>query len=713
MKPRLFEQFEQKERALDRRTRQQRALFIPRLLQAEGENQQLAGPAQDKAYQIILRWAELESNGDLIKHKETSIDTQFLDQVFGEGLGYAVKTESPADWQLEHKYTVPGIGTADGALGQFPGAQGPTVVIELKDARNDIDRDRSNGRTAVQQCWDYLNALPECPWGIVSNFSIIRLYHRSKGTLIYEEFTLQELRDRKTFNRFYCLFERGGFLRSQLSQQPRAAVLLEKTQQRRKLVGNDLYESYRSQRLHLIDHLMKNERKSLDEAIRIAQKLLDRIIFIAFCEARELLPRDTLSRAYNALPAFSKVTNPRWQNFLGLFHAVDKGSNGTPPINRFNGGLFADDADIDELDLFDDPWTVGFASFGIYDFSQEVSVEVLGHLFERSITELEKLRVGGLFALKGAVEGAHAHGHSRATAKAPKGKANNAALADDASALSRMPKSAQRKRFGIYYTPPAFTGLIVERTVDALVRIRFEALAKAHKVDPESREAQDPKRLRAYWNACLTCLKDITICDPACGSGAFLIRAYESMDAHYKAVVHGLGGSGAPREELDAIGDAIPDLILSHNLYGVDLSREGVEIIFPEWPDQDGTTDCKVHRKTLIDNLEAAALTGKPIFPIAIREELESWLLADGDALSAAMSTPAHKIRVGHEKKPDKISKPKVKLRKLFQTKKVGTYNESVHAGKIAAQWLTTARLEKSQSFKRFADRVRALCASS
>ena len=47
---------------------------------------------------------------------------------------------------------------------------------------------------------------------------------------------------------------------------------------------------------------------------------------------------------------------------------------------------------------------LGFFVTGNYDFSEEVNVEVLGHLFERSITELEKLRVGGLFALKANLE---------------------------------------------------------------------------------------------------------------------------------------------------------------------------------------------------------------------------------------------------------------------------------------------------------------------
>lgn len=62
---------------------------------------------------------------------------------------------------------------------------------------------------------------------------------------------------------------------------------------------------------------------------------------------------------------------------------------------------------------------------GEYDFREEgeIAVDVLGHLFEKSITGLEKLRVVGLF-----------------------GSQDGAAAA--------TPKSAERKRFGIYYTPP-------------------------------------------------------------------------------------------------------------------------------------------------------------------------------------------------------------------------------------------------------------------
>ncbi len=567
--------FEEQKRDLIRRIRRQRALFIPRFLREAASNIQLKGSAQDRAYDIALRWADLETRGHLPRFKETSIDTQFLDQLFVEGLGYQLKTTSPEAWQLEHKFTVSGVGTADAALGEFPTASVPTVVIELKDSSTDLDRDRFSGRTPVQQCWDYLNALPGCDWAIVSNFATIRLYHHSKGSLAYEEFALQELRRRERFDEFYCLFERGGLLRSRIGQQPRALALLRQTQDRQQTVGDALYQSYQSQRLRLIEHLKNDLGKELDAAIRLAQKLLDRVIFIAFCEDRDLLREDCLERAWRELPPFTKATNPRWRNFLALFDEVDGGGRNAGVDEGYNGNLFKRDEELDSLELTDSPWTDGFRNIGTFDFSEEVNVEVLGHLFERSITELEKLRVGGLFALK-----ANANGNGNGAAKPGKRKSKSAknAAGNGEPAPSKMPKSAQRKRFGIYYTPAAFTSLIVERTVDALVKERFAALARRHKVDPEARENQDSQKLLGYWTACLEDLKTLTVCDPACGSGAFLIRAYDALDAHYKTIVHYLAGAGMPPAEVVKLEDDVPDLILNRNLYGVDYSEEAVEI---------------------------------------------------------------------------------------------------------------------------------------
>ena len=46
----------------------------------------------------------------------------------------------------------------------------------------------------------------------------------------------------------------------------------------------------------LSTHLHKKHGKPLDTAIYIAQRILDRIIFIAFCEDRELLPARCIDR---------------------------------------------------------------------------------------------------------------------------------------------------------------------------------------------------------------------------------------------------------------------------------------------------------------------------------------------------------------------------------------------------------------------------------
>jgi len=105
----------------------------------------------------------------------------------------------------------------------------------------------------------------------------------------------------------------------------------------------------------LIEHLHTKLGKPVNLAIHIAQKLLDRIIFIAFCEDRGLLPERCIKDAYERLQPFSLVTNPRWQNFLGLFKAVNKGHPDLKLPIGYNGGLFAEDKEVDNLEL-EDGW---------------------------------------------------------------------------------------------------------------------------------------------------------------------------------------------------------------------------------------------------------------------------------------------------------------------------------------------------------------------
>ncbi len=501
-------------------------LFLPRLLGIEANKPTLDGLALDGAFAIAKHWADLADDGHL-GQKETSLDAEFMEKLFGDALGYASVSESPEEYHREKQFTVAGAGTADGALGRFSSGKvsPPVAIIELKGADTDLDHDKFNGRTPVQQCWDYLNQLPETPWGIVSNYVTIRLYHRNRPARAYEEFTVSDLRDPARFREFFVIFERNGLLGNKV-QPPRADTLLHSTFARQRQVGEDLYADYSAQRLGLIEHLIAALGRTQDEAIHIAQKVIDRIVFVAFCEDRGLLPERLINRAYNQLPAFSKVVNPRWQNFKALFGLIDKG-DADHGIPEFNGGLFRTDPAVDDLEL-DDQWTHFFERVDRYDFKDEVNVDVLGKLFEQSITELEKLRMVGLF-----------------------GK-----MADEGQ-LAFMPKSAQRKRFGVYYTPPPFTELIVENTLGRLIRDRVEPV-------------DDPA-------GAVAALRAIRCVDPACGSGAFLIAAYQRLEDAYEAIARRLRIYGRG-DEAEALSVAYPDHILADNLFGVDLSPEAVEI---------------------------------------------------------------------------------------------------------------------------------------
>lgn len=530
--------------------RLRRALFLPALLADEARRwEHLEAEAMARAHAVFCKWADLENKGALAR-KETALDADFLREIFGDALGYAPVTEGAPNHALERNLTVPGVGTADGALGEFTrdSAARVVAVIELKSADVDLDLDRFNGRTPVQQCWDYLNASPECPWGIVSNFISFRLYHRDHGSRVFEHFMLQELRKPERFREFYYVFGPGGLLPTRSDSPPRAESLLARTGERQREVGDELYEAYSRHRLELIGYLHTRRKLPLDQAIAIAQKLLDRIIFVAFCEDRGLLPRRIIERTWRELPPLARVTNPRWRNFLNLFRGVDQGHKDLDLDAGYDGGLFAHDPDVDDLEL-EDEWTDFFRSVGKYDFCDEVNVEVLGHLFEKSVTELEKLRAGGLFGNGGT----------------------------DASAAPVMPKSAERKRFGIYYTPPEFTTFLVQQTVGALLQERFADLARRHGFDPEHpANGQAPETLLAYGRDCLGVLRALRICDPACGSGAFLIRAYDFLEDQYAEIIDHLVLNGDPNAA--RLAERIPEMILSENLFGVDVSPQAVEI---------------------------------------------------------------------------------------------------------------------------------------
>ena len=79
------------------------------------------------------------------------------------------------------------------------------------------------------------------------------------------------------------------------------------------------------------------------------------------------------------------------------------------------------------------------------------------------------------------------------------------------------------------------------------------------------------KQLETYRNWLLT----ITICDPACGSGAFLIQCLEFLLAEHE-YVNDLEAQISKKKKIGIKN--VADLVLRNNIFGVDINEESVEI---------------------------------------------------------------------------------------------------------------------------------------
>ena len=76
----------------------------------------------------------------------------------------------------------------------------------------------------------------------------------------------------------------------------------------------------------------------------------------------------------------------------GLFKAIDRGNDKvSPPINGYDGDSSLMTALLDSLRIGDAIWKEIVELAG-YDFESDLNVNILGHIFEQSISDLEQLR---------------------------------------------------------------------------------------------------------------------------------------------------------------------------------------------------------------------------------------------------------------------------------------------------------------------------------
>lgn len=474
---------------------------------------------------VALRWAEYQkflAKVDAIKgFKEEEYQDGFFKDVFENCLGYTLKTTNPSNFNLEReKKNETDSKKADGVIyvdGEVIG------VVELKDQK-------TKQLDAIEtQAFNYHNSHSNSKYVIISNFDELRFYIDKKTA--YEKFSL--------FSLSYEEFKKLHLLLSYESiQENIPQKLKDKSSTFEAVISKELYKDFTIFRTQLFENIIINN-PDIDKSLllRLTQKLCDRIVFILFAEDRALLRHNTIKEIREEFANQRFTDYSLYDIYKFYFEAINKG-NAKLNIPKYNGGLFATDELLDSLKIDDVCLNENAQKLSNYDFVSDISVNILGHIFEQSLSDLEEL---------------------------------NASI----NHVDFDKKNSKRKKDGVFYTPEYITRYIVEDTLGKLCEEQKEALhvksveAPKNSKKPTKEEALIKENLERYkeW------LLHVKILDPACGSGAFLNQALEYLIKEHKEL----------QEKLVTMGDItayyeIEASILENNLYGVDINEDAVEI---------------------------------------------------------------------------------------------------------------------------------------
>jgi hypothetical protein len=428
------------------------------------------------------------------------------------------------------------------------------MVVELKDQKTDLDKPQNrvnDKRTPVDQAFDYAQHTGDIEWILVSNYDEFRLYNwHKKGQ--YISFKAEELLDKTLFSYFMLSFSKKSYIETGYIDK-----LMDKTVVIERELEKEFYKLYNETRLMLIKEFEELNNLSRLEAIHYAQMIMNRYMFICFAEDIDLLPAQVSTDTILTPILKGNLRHGSvWQRLNELFLDINEG-NEYKKISQYNGGIFKEDLDhlkirdiVEDQKFFNDvyqnwkfeqyekdintnlgpygkkvnPIYRNLLTISTFDFSTELDVNILGHIFENSIGDIEELK------------------------ESSKGR---------------------RKKEGIFYTPEYITDYICRNTI-------IPYLSKSGKANTV------PELLNEYWGSAIDELdqkvKNIKVVDPACGSGAFLNKAADILleihqrihETRYKDKKETL------KPYFDNIGQRRE--ILLNNIYGVDLNEESVDI---------------------------------------------------------------------------------------------------------------------------------------
>ena len=433
-------------------------------------------------------------------------------------------------------------GRANGFTEEWKRYEFGLVVVESKRWRRLLDRrsGRQGEETAPStQMLRYLRRVDDLTtgklrWGILTNGARWRLYYqgaRSVSEQFFEMdlaelldlpghndglFALTEADRRRWLKVFALVFRREAFVAGPTDPRTFHQRAIEEGRFYEERVAASLSALVFGQVFPELASAIAAAapEASLPEVREATLVLLYRLLFILYAEDRDLLPvrntsyddyalrekvRGDVRRRKDRDDVFSTSAARYWSAIDDLCRAIDQGdaSIGLPP---YNGGLFDRDRTpllghirLDDQIMADviDALSFEQTSYGRrYINYRDLGVQQLGSIYER-LLEHEIVRDGGEIAVR--------------------------------------PNVFARKGSGSYYTPDDLVGLIIQETIEPLVRSRMDdfiaknsELAASHL--PEDRRIGQLKQVDPAAK-----LLELKVCDPAMGSGHFLVNLVDYL----------------------------------------------------------------------------------------------------------------------------------------------------------------------------------------
>ncbi|NGM71046.1 N-6 DNA methylase [Natronolimnobius sp. AArcel1] len=453
-------------------------------------------------------------------------------------------------------------------------------------------------RNASHQIKHYLERTPEeIQWGVLTNGRKWRLYGTNDyETQTYYEVDLPELLehgDLEAFKYFYVFFRPGAF------REISGTTFLDSVWSESETVAQELGEDLQDNVFTALRVLGRGfaETNDLDidpdddeELAALKEQslvLLYRLMFVLYAESRGLIHpeggdavteyednfslnelrleiHEEIGEVDDGFDTYSEHSTTMWSRLEDLFRLVDEGeeSLGIPP---YNGGLFNQE---NHEFLTNHQVSNRYLAEVIYRISTTENDE--GRYVLADYADLDTRHLGSVY--EGLLEHQFRIAPEDYAAVSDDGgqvwePATEVSVADavetvDAGGLYVVNDEGERKATGAYYTPDYVVTYIVEETVDPLIdEIRAD-------LQEQGFETGTHEYLGAFYRRVL----DLTILDPAMGSGHFLTRATEYLAQQVMEEVREI-------EEATAFDEQrVRRDVAKECIYGVDLNGMAVEL---------------------------------------------------------------------------------------------------------------------------------------